>query len=279
MVKKFDESMLDEFVQNVTAYSMEISEYLRDSYVSTNHDGWQMSQDVETCSDKYVAQRWLVFIRNTYKGINIIAEESIGRLDTNGLFTVRIDSIDGSKHFRAGIPVFCSNFSLHKGEEALFAACMNPLSHELHTAIRGGGAYLGDKQIHVSPVTTISQSFIACEGPTSQLAQSNPFRFNRYLDHLCDLFRKSFRVRSFGLGAFGICLVASGACSAYIDLSGTTKVYDISAALMIANEAGATITDMSGHADIETLSRLTDGLVVSNGYVHQEILSLLSCSP
>lgn len=74
------------------------------------------------------------------------------------------------------------------------------------------------------------------------------------------------------------CIVARGACSAYVDLSGTTKIYDVQAGVFILQEAGGLITDLEGNLATES-EQLIHGLVATNHAIHSQLLSTLGYLP
>lgn len=261
-----------------------INSYLLEKFENLHHEGLQEAQDVENEADQYIAKEWVGFIKTNFPFFNIDTEETLGKIDIGSQYTVRIDSIDGSKHFRAGIPIFGSNISLRLGNETLFGACSHPIFRETYYALKGQGAYRNNQRISVSSVESVRKGFIALEGPTSKLAQTNPDIFRTALTEQDMLKQTCFRVRDFGLGAFGICLVARGACAAYVDLSGTTKIYDVEAALLILQEAGGVYTDIIRQplscVEIQTTSDLSNHVTIAtNGYVHEELLSILQAKP
>lgn len=261
------ESIVKRFANEAIGNLGVISEYLVGQYEASRHVGLQTAQDVETEANIYVATLWATLLHNKFPDLNLDTEEIGARIDAGGRFTVRVDSIDGSKHYRAGIPIFGSNVSLHLDGKTVFGACVYPLAnHENYYAVVGEGAYRNGSKIEVSAVNYLQNGFVALEAPTSKLAQTDPDSFQSAICMQNALEKVSFRLRNFGLGGLGICLVASGACVAYVDLSGTTKIYNVDAALMILKEAGGEVSevDMKGNHI----------LVASNGYVHQELLDL-----
>ena len=270
-------AVVEAFANEAIAKLPTISSYLAGKFEEIQHDGFQAAQDVESEADLFVAQEWVNFVQEKFPSFNIDTEEALGKIDVGGPYTVRVDSIDGSKHFHAGIPIFGSNISLHFGNEALFGACIHPMLQETYYAIKGKGSYRNGHKILVSSVDSIQNAFIALEGPTSKLAKTNysAFKSSSFIQE--SLKQNSFRVRDFGLGAFGICLVANGSCGGYVDLSGTTKTYDVEAALLILQEAGGMHSDfVRPEIKVQSVSDLSNHvLIASNGHIHQELLNIL----
>ncbi|GEM_PF-6760292 len=271
-------SIAERFASGVIEKLPTISFFLAEKYELIQHEGFQAAQDVENEADLFVAQEWVNFVQAKFPSFNIDTEEALGKIDIGSSYTVRVDSIDGSKHFRAGIPIFGSNISLRFGNETLFGACIHPMLRETYYALKEKGAYRNGSRISVSSVDSIQNAFIALEGPTSKLAKTNYSAFQSSSVIQEFLKENSFRVRDFGLGAFGICLVANGSCAGYVDLSGTTKTYDIEAALLILQEAGGMSSDfVRPEIKVQSVSDLSNHVVVaSNRHIHQELLNILS---
>lgn len=271
-------SIAERFAYQVIEKLPSINAYLENKYEQIQHEGFQAAQDVENEADIFVAQEWVKFIQAKFPSFNIDTEEALGKINIGGRYTVRIDSIDGSKHFRAGIPIFGSNISLRLNDETLFGACVHPMLRETYYAIKGKGAFRNGCRISVSTVDSIQNAFIALEGPTSKLAKTNYPAFQSSSIAQDILKENSFRVRDFGLGAFGICLVANGSCGAYVDLSGTTKTYDVEAALFILQEACGIFSDfVRPESKVQSISDISNHVIIgSNGFIHQELLNILN---
>lgn len=268
------------FAAEVVAKLPALSSYLASKFEEIQHDGFQAAQDVENEADLYIAREWVNFVQSRFPSFNIDTEEALGKIDVGGQYTVRVDSIDGSKHFRSGIPIFGSNISLRTNGGVLFGACIHPMLQETYYAVKQKGAYRNGRRITVSSVNSIHNAFIAAEGPTSKLAGTNLPAFQSALETLDFLKREAFRVRDFGLGAFSLCLVANGACAGYVDLSGTTKTYDIEAAGLILQEAGGILFQrFNPQIEVRSASDLSNSVIIaSNREIHNELLGVLELS-
>lgn len=61
-----------------------------------------------------------------------------------------VDPIDGTTNFSRGLKISAISVALLKNDQPIIAVCYNPYLKEIYTAIKGYGAYLNDKKIHVS---------------------------------------------------------------------------------------------------------------------------------
>jgi myo-inositol-1(or 4)-monophosphatase len=127
---------LNKFALNIIEKMNYVSDYLVRQFSSIQHNSLELADDVETEADNFVASYLADFIHSRYPDINIDTEEDISKLDVASEYTVVIDSIDGSKHFLAGIPFFGTNISLKHNQTTLFSACAIPLSPAPHSPPR-----------------------------------------------------------------------------------------------------------------------------------------------
>lgn len=89
-------------------------------------------------------------------------------------------------------------------------------------------------------------NFVFYESPTSKLKENDPRKFSRYVEIQTLLQKYAFRTRNIGIGSLQICYVAANKSSLYLDLSGSTKLYDVEAAIFIAKQAGLRIMTLEG---------------------------------
>lgn len=61
-----------------------------------------------------------------------------------------VDPIDGTTNFSRGLKISAISVALLKNDQPIIAVCYNPYLKEIYMAIKGYGAYLNDKKIHVS---------------------------------------------------------------------------------------------------------------------------------
>lgn len=114
-------------------------------------------KDIVTSVDLEVSRFLIDAIRATFPTHDIYSEEEVGTRTKNEYLWV-IDPIDGSSNFSRGIPHFAVVIGLLQKGEAQCAAIYNPVTQELFSFKKGGGAYLNGTPIHVSPITDLKQS-------------------------------------------------------------------------------------------------------------------------
>ncbi|MDP3093181.1 MAG: inositol monophosphatase family protein [bacterium] len=202
-------------------------------------------QDRTISLDHQIGSYWARKILKEFDSVRIDSEESED-CSGKGEIIVRIDPVDGSKHVLCGIDLVASAISVTYKGEVVFGLVINPFSGKFYWAYKNRGAFLNGKRIKVSH-EGIETSFVMREDPTSKLFRDDAGEFRKCLRISEAIMKNSFRSRNIGLGSLSPCWVAEGAASAYLGLSGTTKLYDIEAAMLIAEEAGARACDLDGN--------------------------------
>jgi myo-inositol-1(or 4)-monophosphatase len=219
--------------------------------------------DLVTQADLASEAKILESIRSRYPDHAILAEES-GKSGGESAIRWVIDPLDGTTNYAHGLPIFGISIAAEAHGEALVGVVLNPMGGELFTAIKRRGALLNERPIKVSATKTVADSLLITGFPYDWGDRQAAIieRFER-----CTLAARG--VRRLGAAALDLCYLAAGRADAYWE--GQLKPWDTAAGVLIAREAGATVTDYRG-ADYTCR---TDELLASNGHVHTEMLALL----
>jgi histidinol-phosphatase len=171
-----------------------------------------------------------------------------------------IDPIDGTRNFVRRVPVWATLLGLEERGEIVAGVIHNPVTGELYTARRGGGARLDGQPIHVSDVGDLWSATLLHAGLRLYRAAGIWDGFVRLVD-------ATERQRGFG-DYMGYTLVAEGKgdFSVEVDL----KPWDLAPCKIMVEEAGGRFTDLDGRPTIYSGNAL-----VSNGRLHDAVLSLL----
>ena len=148
-----------------------------------------------------------------------------------------IDPIDGTSNYARQIPFFCVSIGLTYKNEPVLGVVYQPITDELFTAEKGKGAFLNGKKISVSNISDISKAFVTVDRGKTQHEKE------RLVAVVAELNKHVRSMRMPGSGALQTCYVACGRFDAGI-FNGLS-FYDVAAAALIAQEAGAQITDFS----------------------------------
>jgi myo-inositol-1(or 4)-monophosphatase len=215
--------------------------------------------EADTASEKIIIQT----IRDAFPDHAILAEES-GVNHGSAEFQWFIDPLDGTTNYAHQLPIFSIAIALAVREEMVLGLVLNPMDGELFAGVTGRGATLNDSPIQVSSTTAVRKSLLVTGFPYdfSEIIEPAMKRFS-----VCQ--NTSQGVRRLGSAALDICYVACGRFDAFWEQN--LKPWDKAAAAVIATEAGALITDFTNRP----FAINQNEILVSNGLIHQEMLSLL----
>lgn len=214
---------------------------LRERYNKEHTVHYKGTIDLVTEAD-HASEAFLISeIQSHFPGSHILAEES-GATDGTTEGTWIIDPLDGTVNYAHHIPVFSVCIAYAENGNTLLGAVYDPLRDELFTAERGKGAFLNGQPIHASQATELQKSLLVTGFPydTWDTELDNFKYFER-------LAKKTQGVRRLGSAALDGCYVAAGRFEGFWEFS--LRPWDIAAAGLIAEEAGARVTKVDGSAN------------------------------
>lgn len=146
------------------------------------------------------------------------------------------------------------------------AAVYNPARDEMFTAQKGRGAWLNGKKLVVSTSNELAQSVIVTGFPYDRF--TNP---NNNLNYFNAFVVRVRGIRRLGAAALDLCYVAAGRLDGYWEIR--LEAWDMAAGLLIAQEAGAKVTDMLG-IEID-LSTPPYSVIAANPGLHVKMADLI----
>ena len=168
-----------------------------------------------------------------------LGEEGASRDGKSGRRWI-IDPIDGTRDFLRGLPAWCNLIALEAYGEIVAGTCNLVARGELYWAVRGSGAYLGDRPIRVSSIVQKEQSVLC----VTALGDLRPLPF---ADRILDFLSSFWAARSFG-GCLDGVQVISGHAEGWIELN--AKAWDLAPFKVLAEEAGARFFNFDGGRSI-----------------------------
>jgi myo-inositol-1(or 4)-monophosphatase len=257
------------------AFAREIAEraglILLDRYERVGQIDHKSAKDVVTEVDHLSEALILNAIRDRFPGDGILAEESgehkgvdesAARSLAHGRTWI-IDPLDGTVNYANGLPHFCVSVSLVVDGRPAAGAVHDPMRGETFWAAADGPAMLNETVIHASEKERLDDYVIAMAlGGRSVTTRVRAVRH-------------AVRVaRNMGSAALAMAYVARGRFDGYIQ-SGGMSAWDIAAAGLIAERAGAVVTDATGGPwfDVARATR-TSGCVAAPAPHHAELLRL-----
>ncbi len=209
--------------------------------------------------DREIEHLIVADIRRQFPHHGVIGEEFSPNASVSETYTWYIDPIDGTSLYIHGIPFCCISIGLADKAGPLVGVISNPKTGELFHAVRGAGAFKNGKPIAVSKVSDFDLSFGALTWSSKKEAS----------DFFSTLIPNIGKVRVLGSAALQLCLLAEGKFDFYVATG--QHSWDIAAGMLIAKEAGATLTDFDGKP--HNLS--SPKLLATNGHLHVDFLEVI----
>jgi myo-inositol-1(or 4)-monophosphatase len=220
--------------------------------------------DIVTQADKGSEAAIVTRLRKYFPQHAVVAEEGGGQ-ESASPFCWYVDPLDGTTNYAHGYPCFAVSIGLEEAGEPLVAVVYDPVAQEMFTAVRGEGAFLNDKRIHVSTIDTLKTSLVATGFPTTKREQSINIRY------YWEFTLHTHGVRRDGSAALDLASVACGRFEGFWEFG--LKPWDTAAGALLVREAGGTATRFAGAAP----HRPGDPeIVASNTRVHAEMQKLLA---
>ncbi len=194
-------------------------------------------------------------------GDGVLGEEDGLQEGANGRRWV-IDPVDGTKLFAEGIPLWTTLVALEIDGIPMVGVADAPAIGDRYHAVKGQGAWRGDRRLRVSDVASLAESFLAHSAVEEWIEGGR----GDVLMHLAGSAR-----RTRGLSdAWAHLLVAQGSVEVLLEHE-PCHAWDWSATGLIVEEAGGRVTTLAGGAP-----SAGENLLVSNGIVHREVVDILA---
>ncbi len=224
---------------------------------------WDKDDDAGPVSEADIAvndllHRHLMTARPDYGWLSEETEDDAARLSCERVFI--IDPIDGTRAFLAGEDNFAISVAIADRGRVVAGVVFLPAKARLYSATLGGPAWMNGQPIVVSPQHDITEARVL-----TQKASLSPDHWRGGLPAFQRHFRPSL--------AYRLCLAAEGRFDAMLTLRATWE-WDIAAGVLIAERAGAVVTDGLGQAlQFNTAGRQTAGTIVAPPDLHAAILA------
>ncbi len=170
-----------------------------------------------------------------------VGEEDLGENASarpDAVYKYIVDPIDGTVNFSRGLHLSAISVALLENDVPVIAVCLDPYTNELYEAIRGRGAYLNGKQIHVSD--KLLKNGIFCSGSAPYYAE---LREKTAKIH-ASLYAKAADFRRTGSAVIELAALAAGRFELFFELR--LMPWDYAAASLLIEEAGGKITTIDG---------------------------------
>lgn len=223
--------------------------------------------DLVTETDTASENAVLGIIRKHFPNHAVLGEEGGVSGDVTSEYLWCVDPLDGTTNFAHGYPSFavcvaCLRHATPVASTVIeFAGGPGTWVQREYSAKRNGGATMNGQSLRVSKTHNLESSLVVTgfgyEHDEAWLANIGLFQ------EFTDITRG---VRRLGSAAIDMCHVAAGITDAYWEYR--LKPWDMAAGVLIAEEAGGTVTTMDGRA----FSVFDRSVLVTNGYLHEAML-------
>ncbi|MFL6416685.1 MAG: inositol monophosphatase family protein [Bryobacteraceae bacterium] len=165
----------------------------------------------------------------------VLGEEGANRESQNGRKWI-IDPIDGTRDFVRGIPLWAVLIGLEQEGRIVAAAAHSPGQGLLLSAGLGSGAWLNDKQLHVTEKSSPSDAVLSFNG-------FNKAGVEPFAGRLLPWVQRFWAVRSLG-GAVDAMLLAQGKADVWIEPNAAP--WDLAPLKLLVEEAGGVFRSFDG---------------------------------
>ncbi|MCD1586613.1 MAG: inositol monophosphatase family protein [Halomonas sp.] len=179
-------------------------------------------------------------INSTFPDIAFLGEES-GLTPTDSDYTVIIDPLDGTSNFLHGVPHFSVSIAVTKGDELIIGVVYQPLLDEMLWASLGTGVFLNDTPLTTPEPRPLNEMLVSTCLPYHAKGDCTTA-----LNQLAALMPQVAGIRSPGSAALEIAYTSLGRFDAFWSQGAKLDFWDIAAGIVIAREAGYTVTDLTG---------------------------------
>lgn len=239
-----------------------------DRYERVGRIDYKSARDVVTEVDHLSEALILDGIRAAFPGDALLAEETgehqaaAGEPASSGVGRVWVvDPLDGTINYANGIPMFCVSIALVVDGVPAVGVVRDPTRNESFAATIDGPATLNGREVRASVKERLTD-FVISMSLSGRAATSR-----------ARAVRKAIRVpRSMGSAALALVYVSNGRFDAFVQQGGLST-WDIAAAGLIAERAGAIVTDLEGGPWFQIAAKSKSiGVLAAPAAHHQDLL-------
>ncbi len=182
-----------------------------------------------------------------------------------GRFRWIVDPLDGTLNYIRGMPSYSVSVALERSGDLIAGVVLDPMLGECFKAAPGRGAFLNDRPIRASRCKSLRDAMVAIS------LSANVTRGSIEVSRLVEAVHTAQSIRRTGSAALNLCYVGAGRLDAYF--ASSIQSWDVAAGILIAREAGAVITSISGSRfDL----RRPDLAAAATIELHAELIQALS---
>lgn len=256
---------LKDVLRSATEAALQAGAILQERYAQPHHIRHKGAIDLVTEADLAAEEVILAILQNNLPGTMIMSEESFAAHDTipAGPLWI-IDPLDGTTNFAHNFPWFAVSIGFFDNGRSQAGVIYAPILQELFCTTLDGGAWLNDRPLQVSQVSSLQNALVATGFPYDVQK-----RCDVILAMLKAVLTHSQGVRRAGAAALDLAYLAGGRLDAFWEVG--LKPWDTAAGYLLVEEAGGTLSNFNG----EPFSPFIPELLASNSLLHKDLTALL----
>jgi myo-inositol-1(or 4)-monophosphatase len=252
---------------NVVEICEEVGEFIRKE--AENFDLKRVEQksafnNLVSYVDKEAEKKIVHRLQKVVEEAGFITEEGTVEQGSKATYQWIIDPLDGTTNFLHGFPLYSISVALAHQNKPVVGVIYDIIRKECYHAVEGDHAYCNGNAIHVSEISTISESLLATGFPYHHSEKADA-----YLEIIREFLDKTHGIRRLGSAAIDLAYVACGRLEGFFEYN--LNPWDIAAGMLIVKEAGGQISDFRGGDNV----LFGKELCASNRSIHQEMLSVI----
>ncbi|MFD7609852.1 inositol monophosphatase family protein [Streptomyces sp. NPDC059828] len=190
------------------------------------------SSPIDVVTEMDIAAEKLItgFLAERRPDDGILGEEGGSAPGTSGVRWV-IDPLDGTVNYLYGLPTWAVSIAAERDGETVVGVVDMPMRGETYHAVRGRGAYCGERRLRCRPAPPLDEALVATGFNYVHSVRSHQAEIaHRLIPRVRD-------IRRSGSAAVDLCDVAAGCLDGYYERG--LHAWDLAAGDLIAREAGA----------------------------------------
>ena len=258
-VKMSEYSNYLEFAKDI---AVEAGKIMKKYFEQDNGSSYKGDRTIVTLADKEINSYLIKRVKEQYPNHSVLGEEE--SFDKSSNYVWVCDPVDGTAMYARHIPIAVFSLALVIDGVSVVGVVYDPFTDSLYSAIKGNGAYRNGEKITVNDFALDDVRSVS----HFDIWQTVPYP--DVWEVYKELGKKTYFVSLGTIIRASMC-VATGDFVLAIFPATIGKNYDIAAVKVIVEEAGGKVTNFWG--EDQRYDKDIDGAVISNGVVHDEVLS------
>jgi myo-inositol-1(or 4)-monophosphatase len=251
--------------KNVIDLCSEVAGFIRKESLQFDHSRIEQKgsfSNLVSYVDKEAERKIVTSLKKVLPGAGFLAEEGNDAKGENEYLWI-IDPLDGTTNFLHGVPIFAISIALMRKDKPVLGVVYEVSHQECFHAVENGKAHCNEKEIRVSPISSLNESLLATGFPYYHSEKKD-----QYLDIIKVFLEKTHGIRRLGSAAIDLAYVACGRLEGFFEYD--LKAWDVAGGAFILQQAGGKVSDFKGGNNF-----LYGGELCASGNIHDEMLQII----